>query len=260
MYKKIKSILGNRLSVQNIVLLPSGNTAILDALKIAKQKGKKKVIIQDQGGWLTYGQYTKKLGMELVLVKTDYGFVNKTALLDVLDKDSVFLVNSMPGYHAFMNMELLYDQCNKRGCLVINDVTGSLDNRESLYGDIYVGSFGKWKPLNVGYGGFLATKAKSSTLEIFETQYASDLLAKLQNLSQRCLKLQKKAETVKRELQKYEIVHRGFKGFNVIVKFINTNDKPDLIEYCEGHILPFTLCPRYIRITESAISIEIKRL
>ena len=113
---------------KQLVLRPRGNDALLAALKIAKKLGKTKVILQDQGGWLTYRQYPEKLGMEMHYFSTDAGLFDS---VDV-DKDSVLLVNSMPGYHAYMNMKSIYEKCKAVGCLVINDVSGSIGNKDSL--------------------------------------------------------------------------------------------------------------------------------
>ena len=42
-----------------IKLVESGDHAILYALKFAKKLGKERVLIQDQGGWMTYRDYPK---------------------------------------------------------------------------------------------------------------------------------------------------------------------------------------------------------
>ena len=44
--------------------------------------------------------------------------------------------------------------------MLINDVAGRIGTKEAKVGDILLGSFGRWKPLNVESGGFLATDNK----------------------------------------------------------------------------------------------------
>jgi len=258
MFEEIKRKLKKYISADSVVLTRRGNAAILLALKHAQKLGKTKVLIQDQGGWLTYLQFPTKLGMELIKIPTDYGLVSVDELQKHIDSDSVLLINSMPGYHCYQEMEELYDLCKNIGCLVINDVTGSLGTDSARYGDILVGSFGKWKPVDVGYGGFIAGNDLDLADE-FDPDCIAKTIQKLEELPERVASLQKRQEAVKAELEGYEIIHKDFIGFNVIAKFIKESDHPALVEYCEGKNLPFTLCPRYIRINEPGISIELKR-
>ena len=48
-------------------------------------------------------------------------------------------------------------------------------------------------------------------------------------------------------------------GHNVIVKFNTDEEKEKIINYCDKNELEYTLCPRYIRVEENAVSIEVKR-
>jgi len=47
---------------------------------------------------------------------------------------------------------------------------------------------------------------------------------------------------------------------NVIIKFDDEEVKQRIIEYCKENNLEYTVCPRYIRVNENAVSIELKRL
>ena len=60
------------------------------------------------------------------------------------------------------------------------------------------------------------------------------------------------------QLKDFDIIQSN--GINVIVKFNNAEEKLKLIDYCKLYGYEFTLCPRYIRVLEDAISIEVKRL
>ena len=62
------------------------------------------------------------------------------------------------------------------------------------------------------------------------------------------------------DLQSFEIIHKKNQGINVIIKFDDDEVKQRIIDYCKENNLEFTECPRYIRIKEPAISIEVKRL
>ena len=57
-----------------------------------------------------------------------------------------------------------------------------------------------------------------------------------------------------------DIIHKKNKGFNVIVKYKSDDGKKKIIEYCNEKKIPFLECPKYIRVNEKAISIEVKRL
>ena len=70
--EKLQELTGKK----NIKLVESGDHAILYVLKFVKTFGKEKVLIQDQGGWLTYRDYPKKAKLETVELKTDYGILD----------------------------------------------------------------------------------------------------------------------------------------------------------------------------------------
>ena len=140
--------------------------------------------------------------------------------------------------------------------------------------DIIVASFGKWKPINLGYGGFISTDTKKF-LDIdpelwltfrFLPEFEAGLLAKLANLDARREKLLAECAKLKSELVKSgiasvsDIIHRDKAGLNVIVKFGSDAEKEKIINHCRKSGYEFTLCPRYIRVMDRAVSIEIKRL
>ena len=50
------------------------------------------------------------------------------------------------------------------------------------------------------------------------------------------------------------------RGINIVLKFDSPQKKLDIENYCKLYNYEFTLCPRYIRVMEPAISIEIKRI
>ena len=70
----------------------------------------------------------------------------------------------------------------------------------------------------------------------------------------------KKVELLAPELAKYEILHKNSKGINVIVKFNNEKEKQEIIDYCKSNNYEYTLCPKTIRVLDTAISIEVKRI
>ena len=57
-----------------------------------------------------------------------------------------------------------------------------------------------------------------------------------------------------------DIINPGKHGINVVIKFKDKEQKEKLIKYCKENKLEYTECPRYIRVEEDAVSIEVKRI
>jgi hypothetical protein len=250
----------------HIYFTDRGNTSILLTLKLAQSVGKRRLIIQDQGGWLTYKDFGKKLKFEFVELKTDHGLVRLDDLRGSCDPGSVFLLNSMPGYFCMVNeIGKIADICKKNGTLMINDASGSIGTDDARYGDLVIGSFGKDKPVEVQYGGFISTEEKSYVgfFEKMDTrkpkEFYADLLPRLNGLPARRTELLTLASKIKSDLKGSDIINRDSPGFNVIVKYKNENEKQDIIGYCNRESLEYTMCPRYIRVLDTAVSIEVKR-
>jgi len=247
-----------------IELTSRGNDAILTALLIAKSLSKKKVIIPDQGGWFSYRTYPKKLGLEVVEIKTDYGLIILDILKKSLDNESVFLYANPAGYFAHQDIKKIYEVCNNKS-LVILDVSGCIGDKslcDGDYADIMVCSFGRWKPVNVGYGGLISSK-KDYLMEAFsefDKKYADVLYKKLLSVRDRLKFFYDKCEKIKKDLNMFKIIYSDRKGINVVVRFDNCKEKEKILSYCQDKGYEWTLCPRYIRVNVNAISIEVKRI
>ncbi|MFH1589206.1 MAG: DegT/DnrJ/EryC1/StrS family aminotransferase [archaeon] len=246
---------------KHIVFVSRGNSAILSVLKLVKHLGYTDVLMQDQGGWITYPQFIEKLKLTEIRLKTNHGFIDVADLKN--HKKSVLLINSMPGYFALQSMNPVFEECKKNNVLLINDVAGSIGTEEAKIGDVIIGSFGKWKPLNVEEGGFLATDNDEhyKFLKDFEVEIDfAKLLIKLENLKDKLAFFIDHNKKIKADLSDYNIVHKKEHGFNVVVKYSSDQEKENLIKYCQQNGYEFVECPKYIRILEDAISIEVKRL
>lgn len=271
MEQKAKDLLKEYTCHKVVELTERGNTAIFAALYCARKLrlDKKTVLIPNQGGWLTYRKYPKMLGLSTKEIKTDSGLINPSLLRKETGCCALLYANPA-GYFADQPIKDIYDACNGN-CAVIVDVTGCLGDKAlcvGKYADIMVGSFGKWKPVNLGYGGFVSFKKEEDhqkTKEIFNTTHfdesrLEELYEKLKGCRSRLDDLYRVCVKVKKELRKYDIIHPDKKGINVVLRFHNNSEKNELIKYCENNKYEFTICPRYIRVMENAISIEIKRL
>jgi hypothetical protein len=250
---------------KHIFFTDRGNSSILLALKLAKNLGKKKAFIQDQGGWITYGQFLRKLKFEVINLETDYGVIKLNSLKEP-DDSSLLLINSMPGYHALQeDIGKIEKLCRDKKCILINDVSGSIGRKESKHGDIILGSFGEWKPVEVKYGGFIAFDEPSYE-KFFKDNFAKEvrdfykeLDEKLKELASKLKRIDETTEEIKEKLKNFEIIHRQSKGLVVIARFNNDEEKMKLLDFCRLFGYEHTLCPRYIRVLENAISIEVKR-
>lgn len=243
-----------------IVFTKRGNTAIKVSLKLAKDLGNKDIIVQDQGGWITYSQFIDELKLNKVQVQTDNGLIDPSRFFF---QRAALLVNSMPGYFVLQDMKPLYDDCKKRKVLVINDVSGSIGTEQAKIGDIILGSFGQWKPLNAEEGGFLATNNQYDHDFFLDYDVNIDyekLYEKLSNLEKKLIFFQKRVDKIKKDLSIYDIIHKDKQGLNVIVRFSSDKEKEKLINYCEKEGYEYVECPKYIRVLDDAISIEVKRL
>jgi hypothetical protein len=274
MHNQIINILKKYTKHENIELTSRGNTAIFASLYIARKINQKKktVLIPDQGGWLTYKKYPKMLELNLIELKTNKGLIEPEVLKQTLkDYDVNCLLYENPaGYFADQNIKEIYEICKDK-CSVILDASGCISNPDMCngdYADFIIGSFGKWKPVWVEYGGFVSIKNKDHYLfanEIFNTtafdeKYYKELLTKLKEVPKRLEKLNKISKQIKLDLKDKKIIHQNKDGICVVIAFENNNEKQEIIDYCEKHKYEYTSCPRYIRIMQDAISIEVKRL
>ena len=241
---------------KNITLTASGDHAIRSVLKAIN---KDKILIQDQGGWLTYKDYAKKQKLNVIELKTDYGIIDLQDLERNADEKSALLVNSLTGYCAEQPMKEIQEICKTKKSLLINDVSGSIGTENAKFGDIILGSFGKDKPVNLHYGGFIATDEEIKFEGQFDETKFEALEKELTILKEKLNEWNKITNKIKQDLATFDIIHRDKKGINVIVKFNNEQEKQQLTDYCNKNNYEYTVCPRNIRVEENAISIEVKR-
>lgn len=244
-------------------LVQRGNKAILAAFQLAQ----KEVLIPSEGGWITYQQYPKKLNLKLTELKT------KDAVLDLEDlkvkskKADLLIYQNPGGYFAEQPYQEIYKICKKNNCLVVLDVSGCIgtDLCDGNYADIMLSSFGKWKLVEAQGGGFIScqdqrlfNQLKLKPLE--EKNKLKKILVSLEKLNSRIMFLLSKREQILEDLKEFEILHPKDLGFVVVVKYKLKEEKNKLIRYCKKNNLEYTECPRYIRVNEIALSIELKRL
>ncbi|MBI2668970.1 hypothetical protein HYX14_03950 [Candidatus Woesearchaeota archaeon] len=263
-------------------IVTRGNAAIEAAFSVVK----KKLLIPAEGGWIHYQKAPKKLGLKVEEVKGDLAKINLVDLERKLKSGEfdALLYQNPGGYFAEQPMKEIYELCKKHNCLVIMDVSGAIGTRlcDGGYADIFVGSFGEWKLVEAKVGGFISAKEETIWKQLVphlhvlrDVNSLEKIREKLQELPQRIKELTTLRNKVVDDLQKLKLtpLHPHDIGFVVVVLFLSEPEKENnkitshfelsprerIINYCRIHSLPFTECPRYIRVLEKAISIEIKK-
>ncbi len=251
--EQVKEQLSRLVKKDNIYLLKSGNQAIKTALEITNRKT---TLIQDQGGWLTYLQFPKNLQK----IKTSQGIISNEELIKYANENNQLLINSLQGYFSLQPMKEIEKLCKEKNCLIINDISGSIGTEEAIYGDLILGSFGKWKPINLEYGGFIASNKPLKIKEEFEESKLEELNKKLTNLPKRLKQLKDLNNKTKSDLKNLDILNKDSYSLVTIIRYKNSKEKEEIIDYCKKNKYAYTECPRYIRVNEKAISIELKRI
>jgi len=261
--KQIQELTGQ----SHVILTNRCNSAIMLALKVAKQLGYSSVTIPDWGGWMTYEQFAKKMQLPVHKIKTEDGKIDPASLK--LENKTILLLHSLAGYHWRLDTEEIAVVAKRDGALFVEDVCGTIG--EPAFGDIVVCSFGPAKPVNFGTGGFFATNvialySLANSLhdaldsEMFEHQLLLDKLTPL-NLNKRKAKLFTARDKIKSVFEKAGFVCEGDSSALVlIVPYSSELQKAAIIGICVTSSVEFTECPRYIRSSKQAISVEIKRL
>lgn len=245
---------------ENVVLVDRGNTAIYEALKIAKKRNDKRyVLIQDQGGWLSYEKLAKKAGLEVKRLKTENGVIEDIGELD----DVCCVLYTQPsGYCLKQDSERIHHSVKiiNASITVIMDCSGSIGGElcDGRFADIIVASFRKWKAVNVGSGGMISSDFDMDIDESFDEKFIDLLDKRLSDVRDRITYLRKLCNKVAFDLNDLEVLYD--KGIVVIVKYKNPEDKNKIINYCKDNGYGFTECPREIRVLDNAISVEVKRL
>jgi len=244
-----------------------GNSAIDSALRLIPKD--KILLIPDEGGWIHYQKGPRKLGLKVEEVKC------KDVVLDLIDLKNklssgsygALLYQNPGGYFALQPVKEIHELCKKNNCLVILDVSGSIGTEmcNGEYGDILIGSFGEWKLVEAKGGGFISCNdidlfEKLDLELLFDEAQLETILVHLNLLPKRIKFLTEKRKEILLGLQEYNIVHPSDQGWVVVVKYSSDDEKDKIIDYCKKNRLPYTECPRYIRLNQKAISIEVKQL
>ena len=264
---KISEIIGH----EHVKTVNSGNSAILAAVNSFKDK----ILVPDQGGWTGFRNMAEFKGIEVIEVPTDLGIINPEVLEDSINKykPEALFITSFAGYIAEQPVKELFEICDDKGILLVEDASGGIGDREKKLGNgehahVIVASTGSPKIVNVGSGGFISTDNNEffkKSKELLKTLKASPVTCagiseEIKNASQILLKTIEACEMLKKEFK--SAVHADKRGISVALK----TDDPKKMGYllrqklkADGRSI-ITVCPRYERVMMEAVCVEIKNL
>ncbi len=255
----VKEVLRGLVSKKNVYLVDSWESAVACALDRCYEANSESfsfpntLLIPDQGGRGIF--LAQKDNFNVVKVKTHLGALLLTHLRAIANEKSILLLSSLGGFFVKQPLREIDEICKIKNTLLINDVSGSIFSYDAGYGDIVIGSF---KPLGFNYGGFIACDEKLNINENFDMTKIPDLIDWIEDLNARLVKVRDKCKKVKEDLKDFEIVHKESESLVVVVRYRNDEDKSKILKYCEDNKLEHLECPRYNRVKEKAISIEVK--
>jgi len=271
-YKKnaedaIKKVTGH----EHARVMSSGNAAIMAAMSTMKGP----VIIPDQGGWSGFRKIAEFYGLELTYLSTKMGVIHLETLeeqVKLKSPESLF-ITSFAGYMAEQPVKGIYDICEDNGVILVEDASGSVGDplKNLACGDhshIMVASTGSPKMVNVGNGGFISTNEPgifNNAGFILKTLQSSPvtcagLVEEIKKTPGNLVKTIAACEFLKKEIE--YVLHPEKRGINVAIP----HDEPKSIARLLRNNLKvrgggmITVCPRYDRINQPAICLEMKNL
>ncbi len=254
-----------------VKVLNSGNSAILAAMNSFKDK----ILIPDQGGWTGFRNMAEFKGLEVVEVPTDLGIIDPEVLEDTINKykPEALFITSLAGYIAEQPVNELFEVCEDKGVILVEDASGGIGDKEKNLGNgdhahVIVASTGSPKIVNVGSGGFMSTNRneffKRSKI-LLKTLKANPVTCagiseEINNAQHILSKTTDACDMLKKEFK--SAVHSDKRGISVALK----TDDPKKTGYllrqklkADGRSI-ITVCPRYERVIMDAVCLEIKNL
>lgn len=246
----------------------SGNSAILTVMSNFEGK----ILVPDQGGWSGFIKAAKFLGLKIGYLKTDRGLIDPEVLKATLGKEdfNALFLTSFAGYTAEQPVKKIYKNCLKEEVVLVEDASGAIgDDTGKLangnHSHVIVASTGSPKIVNVGNGGFIST----DDLKILETPMnfsktdpitCAGIVEEIKKASSVLSKTIQSCSYLKNEVD--NIFHEDKRGVNVIFKSNDPNHLAkrlrSVLNVHNGGMI--SRCPRYDRVMENAVALELKNL
>lgn len=265
--KAIKKVTGH----ENVRMLGSGNAAIMATMSTMKGP----IMIPDQGGWSGFRKFAEFYGLEILYLPTVLGVIHLETLeeqLKLKNPESLF-ITSFAGYMAEQPVKGIYDICEDNGVILVEDASGSVGDplKKLACGDhshVIVASTGSPKMVNVGNGGFISTNDPEFFIDagfILKTLQSSPvtcagLVEEVKKAPGHLVKTVAACEFLKKEIE--DVLHPEKRGINIALPV----DEPKTIARLLRNNLKvrgggmITTCPRYDRINQPAVCLEVKNL
>ncbi|MFH1174560.1 MAG: hypothetical protein V1725_05460 [archaeon] len=252
-----KDMLAELVRKEDICFTDTWESAIILALKFAHDKGFSTVLVPDQGGIVPSQDLLERLDMTAIIFPTKHGLF-LGSIMKHYDRVVLF-ANSMPSFAVLADFYGLNYWCQQNNIFLINDVSGSIGTKQATYGNVAVCNFEK-APLQSGgamiaansFKDFFRMNFKKAALVEEDELYAN--LMKLPLLRERLLSI---SRIIKKDLVRFDIIHRYGDGWNVLIETTDEKEKETLIKYCEQHKHRYLLCPTRERMLRPGISIEL---
>lgn len=256
---------------QQVKIVNSGNAAILSVMSTLNGT----ILIPDQGAWSGFAEMASLMRLETRKLDTNQGVIDPEILIEFLDHypvEALFLT-SFAAYTAEQPLKEIYQICEKNDILLVEDASGALgDPTKNLahkkQAHVIVASTGSPKMVNAGSGGFFSTNREEvvgDSKRITRALRANPLTGaairvEVQNASESFSKTVAACKFLKKEFE--TSFHRDKRGVNVCLSSSNprkfAHQLRNHLEVIGGGMI--TICPRYERLTEQAICLEIKNL
>ncbi|MDD1764017.1 MAG: DegT/DnrJ/EryC1/StrS family aminotransferase [Methanobacteriaceae archaeon] len=263
----IKNLTGH----DHVKIVNSGNSAILSVMSTLKGA----ILIPDQGGWSGFEKMASFLGLETKELGTNLGIIEPEILVEELDNNraEALFLTSFAAYTAEQPIKEIYKVCEEEDVLLVEDASGSLGDptKKLAWGKqahVILASTGSPKMVNAGSGGFFSTNRAdlvSDSKKIHKTLRASPLTCasikvEIKSAAQSFSKTVDACKFLKNELN--TAFHRDKRGVNVCLA---TEDPKKFAYQLRTHIEVvgggmITICPRYERLMQPALCLEIKNL
>ena len=249
-------------------ILNSGNSAIFTVMSNFQGK----IMVPDQGGWSGIIKIAEYLRLEIIYLPTDEGLINPNLLDDILIKETpeALFLTSFAGYTAEQPLKEIYNVCDEEGVALVEDASGALGDEtgqlaNGKHSHIIVASTGSPKIVNVGNGGFISTDQEEvleTPLKFLQADHitCAGISQEIKNAPSILSKTISSCSYLKEKLE--DVFHEDKRGINVICKADSpkklATELRTALKVRKGGMI--SKCPRYDRILEDAVALEIKNL
>lgn len=270
-FNALEDSIRNLTGHDHVKVLNSGNSAILSVMSALEGA----ILIPDQGGWSGFKKMANFRGLETRELITNQGVIDPEILAAELDNNSfeALFLTSFAGYMAEQPLKEIFQICEDHDVLLVEDASGALgDPTKKLawgaHAHIILASTGSPKMVNAGSGGFFSTNQEDifgDSKRISKSLRASPITCagirvEIKNVTQTFLKTVTACEFLKNRF--HNAFHQDKRGMNVCLSVAHprkfAHQLRNHVKVDGGGMI--TICPRYERLDEPAVCLEIKNL